>query len=151
MLNDRAIQRLGKVSRAGAGRETGGILIGWYSPDGTTATVTEVTGPPAGSRQGHSFFERSNFGLRTLLRERWLASPRSYYIGEWHLHAANVPEPSEQDIRQMRAVASDQRYECTAPLLVIVSPENKQWRFGVFVVEAQSPPKALNVKNEPEE
>ncbi len=115
-------------------RETGGILIGFYSRDFTTAHVVEATSPPRDSKSGPDWFHRGTEGLETMLRKRWDAEPRTHYIGEWHFPTANIPWPSAQDLKQMRAVAQDAKYNCTEPILVIVCPVGEnQWVFRSYV------------------
>jgi integrative and conjugative element protein (TIGR02256 family) len=101
--------------------ETGGILIGKYSADSTTAIITEVSPPPSDSRSSNSWFHRGNRGLRQLLAKRWRGAERLFYLGEWHYHPLFVPEPSIQDQRQMEAISHDPSYHCSEPILIIVT------------------------------
>ncbi|WP_082470894.1 Mov34/MPN/PAD-1 family protein [Sphingomonas sp. Leaf198] len=104
---------------ANAGRkETGGILIGRYGPDGWNADILEATPKPKGSRSGWFWFQRSNNGLAELLAERWRVG--QHYLGEWHFHPGGAPTPSAPDIRAMQKVASEDAYRCPSPILVII-------------------------------
>lgn len=115
-------------------RETGGILIGRYIDGGRRAHVLEATGPPPGSAAGRDWFERGNRGLATLLKKRWDAEPRTFYLGEWHFHTDRVPWPSPQDLRQMQAVAADREYRCANPILLLISPVDEgRWSPQVFL------------------
>jgi len=100
--------------------ETGGILIGRYTPDRTTAVVSEVTPAPDYSRCGRWTFIRGVAGLRELLRRRWHGAGRTYYLGEWHYHPAEVVEPSSDDTAQMVQIANAGNYESREPIMVIV-------------------------------
>jgi hypothetical protein len=100
--------------------ETGGILIGHYTRDESTALVTEALPPPKDSAQGRSWFQRGVSGLRGLLAKRWQNDLRTYYIGEWHYHPVNSVEPSEDDLAQMYAINTDSRYRCQEPVMIIV-------------------------------
>ncbi|NJL02993.1 MAG: hypothetical protein HC910_21390 [Spirulinaceae cyanobacterium SM2_1_0] len=110
---DRECTRSGSV-------ETGGILIGHYTKDESTAIVTEALPPPRDSARGRSWFYRGVAGLRGLLAKRWESELRTYYIGEWHYHPASIVEPSGDDLAQMYAVNADPRYQCRAPIMIIV-------------------------------
>lgn len=110
---DRECRRSGSV-------ETGGILVGHYSKDESTAFVTEALPPPKDSARGRSWFRRGVAGLRGLLAKRWEREPRSYYIGEWHYHPANIVEPSGDDLSQMQLIGVDRRYRCQEPVMIIV-------------------------------
>ncbi|MDD5068870.1 MAG: Mov34/MPN/PAD-1 family protein [Candidatus Pacebacteria bacterium] len=114
------IKQLEKLCSDARDEETGGILIGHYTDDFSTAIVTEVTPPPADSRKGPSWFIRGISGLRQLLRKRWIAYKRRYYIGEWHYHPASIVEPSSNDMRQMTRIANSKDYECKNPIMLIL-------------------------------
>lgn len=132
-------------------RETGGILIGSYSADCTTAHVVEATSPPGDSKFGPNWFYRGTDGLDELLRKRWHTEPRTHYVGEWHFHTATVPWPSPQDRKQMRAVARDDRYDCAEPLLLIVYPVGKgHCLVKCFVFPGGTSPKEIRMINGPE-
>lgn len=99
-------------------RETGGILIGRYDPEGWIAEVVEATGKPHGSRAGLWWFNRGNGGLQNMLEERWAMG--QYYLGEWHFHPGGAPIPSDTDKRSMWKIAADPVYQCSAPVLMII-------------------------------
>ena len=101
--------------------ETGGILIGYYSEDRTTALVTEATSPPKDSLQGHNWFQRGVAGLKMLLAHRWInTSRRTYYIGEWHFHPTVEIVPSDDDYKQMRDISISTNYHCSEPIMLII-------------------------------
>lgn len=108
--------------------ETGGILVGHYTKDESTAFVTEALPPPKDSARGRSWFRRGVAGLRGLLANRWEREPRTYYIGEWHYHPASIVEPSGDDLTQMHAINADRRYRCREPIMVIVGALRGQER-----------------------
>lgn len=108
-----------ECSRSGA-VETGGILVGYYTNDQSTAFVTEALPPPKDSSGGRSWFHRGVAGLRSLLTKRWESELRTYYIGEWHYHPASIVEPSGDDLAQMYRINADSRYRCREPLMIIV-------------------------------
>ena len=101
-------------------RETGGILVGLYTNDQSTAIVTEATPPPRDSKSGSTWFHRGVAGLRSLLEKYWKNPKRQYYLGEWHFHPAVDVEPSHVDISQMTRISLDRRYNCPEPISLIV-------------------------------
>jgi integrative and conjugative element protein (TIGR02256 family) len=103
--------------RAGA-HETGGILIGKYSSDGSIALILEITSHPNDSISNSVTFKRGIIGLKELLAERW--DEGSHYIGEWHYHPGGSPEPSAPDMRAMRSIAKNSKYSCREPILIIL-------------------------------
>jgi JAB domain-containing protein similar to deubiquitination enzymes len=98
-------------------RETGGILIGKYSPDQRTAFIMRVEGPPPDSRAGSTWFVRGVRGLQRVLRRCWARG--EYYLGEWHYHPG-APNPSTTDLKQLMAIATSVAYCCPEPLLCVV-------------------------------
>ena len=100
--------------------ETGGILVGHYTTDESTAVVTESLPPPNDSTRGRSWFNRGVAGLRGLLAKLWESQVRTYYIGEWHYHPASIVEPSGDDLAQMCSINADPRYRCREPVMLIV-------------------------------
>ncbi|RDY72585.1 hypothetical protein DXT76_01205 [Halobacillus trueperi] len=109
-------------------KETGGILIGKYSSDLTTAIITQATGPPEDSKYGTTWFERGINGLQDKLDIAW-AEEGSYYLGEWHFHPKDSPMPSIIDIKQMNRISDNPKYSCPEPLLLIVNGDKKRKLF----------------------
>lgn len=135
---------------SGAGdRETGGILVGSYSPDRSLALVKEATPPPLDSRWGRSWFKRGVTGLRELLLRRWRARESTYYLGEWHYHPASIVVPSTDDFSQMTQIARAADYNCREPLLVIFGAARKgdARLLRAFVCQAQGEPAELLVRD----
>jgi integrative and conjugative element protein (TIGR02256 family) len=98
--------------------ETGGILIGTYSEDGSTAIITEATARPADSLSGRTTFQRGVQGLKHLLSSRWKIG--QYYVGEWHFHPRGSPEPSADDHSSMNNIAVNPNYHCLEPVMIIL-------------------------------
>lgn len=99
--------------------ETGGVLVGYYTPQCDTAVVTAVEPK----------------GQRGLFRELWkrAGSSRRHYLGEWHFHPRGAPWPSATDRLQMQEIA-DGPYECPEPVLILVGGQLLQaWEVGVWV------------------
>ena len=116
---DTALSAILTMCQSAQSVETGGILIGSYSDEQTTASVREALGPPDGSRSNRTSFERGTKGLAGALRERWPVG--QHYVGEWHFHPAGTGGPSSQDIRQMTEISLDPAYDCSMPILIIVA------------------------------
>lgn len=105
---------------AAAGRvETGGILIGEYTPAHDCALVHTATGPTSDSVATRTTFRRGVKGLQALLDKLW-RHDRRYYLGEWHFHPGAAPDASGVDVDQLVEISSDLKYRCPEPLLLIV-------------------------------
>lgn len=98
--------------------ETGGILIGSYSEDGSTAFIVEATARPVDSIARRTTFQRGVKGLKSLLDSRWKAG--KYYVGEWHFHPGGASEPSSDDFMSMKNISSNPNYQCPEPVMIIL-------------------------------
>lgn len=132
-IDEAVFSTLLEAAHAARDHETGGILIGRY--DGTTlALIEHATTSTPDSRQGHEWFERGTEGLEAILQKHWDAPVRRYYLGEWHLHPTSDGTPSPRDVDQMFAIAEQRRYQCSQPILVIVSPDpDGSWLMRLFL------------------
>ncbi|MBN3059063.1 Mov34/MPN/PAD-1 family protein [Pectobacterium versatile] len=110
-------QMVSECLKAGV-NETGGILIGSYSEDSSTAMIEEATTRPADSLAGRTTFQRGVKGLRSILRARWKTG--LYYVGEWHFHPGGSPEPSRDDLMSMTSIAATPGYQCLEPIMIIL-------------------------------
>ena len=106
-------------------KETGGILLGRYTEDGSLAQAIEAPDPAPDTRAGHTWLIRGTHGLSSLLAARWRSRRRLHYIGEWHYHPTERLEPSRQDLSQMEAIANRQQYQCPEPIMILLGrPRN---------------------------
>jgi integrative and conjugative element protein (TIGR02256 family) len=116
--------------------ETGGILIGYYYDDKSTAVITDATPPPVDSVSGTSWFQRGISGLKKLLFERWLnKDQRQYYLGEWHYHPTTLLEPSSMDLNQMSLINQTIEYHCKQPIMILLGERltgTRQIRVYIF-------------------
>ena len=101
--------------------ETGGIIIGSYNEDGSTAWVTRIEGPPPDSKRERNRFYRGSRGLQRLLESLWQQG--EHYLGEWHFHPAGHPKPSPHDIMQMKAIAEEREARCPQPILIVAGAD----------------------------
>ena len=123
---------VGFITTAGK-KETGGIIIGRYSPCHQEAIITELTDKPKDSLSAFFSFLRGKSGLKQLLEKKWQTN--EYYLGEWHFHPEAPPQPSSQDYRTMRKIMRKKKYKCPEPILIIIggSPQNYAIRSFLFM------------------
>lgn len=114
----KAIRDMVTAAARAKGKETGGVLVGRYSSDLSSAWVEKATAAPPDSDAGITWFIRGRFGLDRLFRLSWSAG--SHYLGEWHSHPACHPSPSSDDLRAIQKIAEDQSYQCKRPILAII-------------------------------
>lgn len=115
-------------------QETGGILIGFYTPNHDCAVITQISFAPIDSNSGNNWFRRGVRGLQPWLNLLW-RKDRQYYLGEWHFHPESPPKPSSDDIAQMQKIAQSKSHHCPEPLLLIIGGDIKRsWRLAAFVI-----------------
>jgi len=115
----------GLATMAGDGLETGGILLG--TDDGLAGPiVVRHCGDP-----GPAAIRRRNYFRRDLEHAAALAMGAaeldgSAWIGEWHTHNLDMPEPSTRDLRTYQALLDDPELAFARVLSVVVlaDPEN---------------------------
>lgn len=112
-------------------RETGGILIGHYSKDGTTAIINEATPPPEDSLHKPSNFLRGTKKLVDKLNVEWERG--YYYLGEWHYHPNSSANPSLTDRKQMIYLSKDKELNCPEPILLIIGESKDGWIIHIEV------------------
>lgn len=84
--------------------EAGGLLLG--TVHGQSMLISEATTPTRLDRQWRTLFERMPFGHRAIAKLRWRASNGTVrYLGEWHTHPEDYPNPSGTDVMEWRALA----------------------------------------------
>lgn len=113
--------------------ETGSILVGRYSQNGTTAEIQEAFSPPLDSVGTKSSFHRGTSGVSKELDSLW-KNTGTHYVGEWHYHPIGNGQPSDRDNSQMIQFARNSDVQCQVPVLVIVFPlEQNEFGLRVFV------------------
>jgi hypothetical protein len=128
ILWKQARQKLVQMRDRGGSEETGGILVGFYSDDLTTAIVTQATEPPSDSLRGATWFHRGVAGLRKMLSGLWEKPNRLDHLGEWHDHTAPHIRLSERDIREMKDISGSSRYQCSEPILIVIGRQGSGGR-----------------------
>lgn len=132
-VEDAALRAMEVACKRAGSMETGGILIGRLADDGRLALVCEATSKPPDSSAGWAWFRRGSEGLKSLLSRRWVEG--LHYLGEWHFHPDAGCQPSGRDLLAMASIASDERYVCPEPMLIILGgrvPGRYQLSVSVF-------------------
>ncbi|OHX06863.1 Mov34/MPN/PAD-1 family protein [Micromonospora sp. WMMB235] len=82
--------------------ETGGILLGFRTPNLIVVTRTVTVADPQSSRR--SYLRRHRQAQARMAIGRGDAPPVVGYVGEWHTHPADIG-PSRTDLRALAAIA----------------------------------------------
>lgn len=83
-------------------RETGGILLGFRTPE--NIVVTRALTVPDPSSSGHGYLRHHRRAQARMALDRGDAPIVVGYVGEWHTHPADVG-PSRTDLRALGATA----------------------------------------------
>lgn len=133
------VANLLQICRNAGQLETGGILVGYYTPEHDWAFVTDVSGPPSDSRAASTWFYRGIQALQDWLHHLWLRRT-TFYLGEWHFHPNGTPDLSSLDIEQMNSIARSRKYQCPEPVLVVIGgPALASMQARVYVFPGNSP------------
>lgn len=97
--------------------ESGGLLLG--TVHGSNILITEATVPTMWDKRLRYFFERLPFGHHEIAQARWKASGGTVrYIGEWHTHPEDYPNPSGLDRSEWNRLSL--KREDKRPLLAVI-------------------------------
>ena len=133
IISPAIIDRLLQLCREAGTVETGGILVGRYTPNHNTAIVTEASGPPSDSRRRAKAFFRGVKGLQAWLSRLWLGR-REYYLGEWHFHPFASPVASGTDMEQLRDFSQDAFLRCPEPVMLIIGGDpSSSWTLKAYI------------------
>ena len=131
IIDESTLFRIESLCKNHVSLETGGIIVGYYSPDQLSAIIKNITGAPPDSKQDRTNFKRGICGLKSMLIKLWKQG--EYYLGEWHYHPKNSPIPSIIDIRQMNNISQDTKFKCPEPILIIAGDVNGYFEYSVSV------------------
>lgn len=101
--------------------ETGGVLMGYWSPDGAQVVVTAVVGP--GPRAIHA---RSRFVPDAKYHEAevariYAASGRLHtYLGDWHTHPDAAAYLSSTDLSTLHRIGAYPAARASTPLMLVL-------------------------------
>jgi integrative and conjugative element protein (TIGR02256 family) len=118
-LAELQLDKLLRLCQTSDPQETGGVLVGFYTPNHDCAIVTDVSESPSDSKRSHDSLYRGTRGLQGWLDRLWHGR-RQYYLGEWHYHPRGEAAPSSVDQTQMRRISENEKYHCPEPILAIV-------------------------------
>lgn len=116
-------------------RETGGVLMGYWTADKSEVVITSVIGPGPNAIHGRSSFSPDAHFQEQAIAERYALSGRRHtYLGDWHVHPnAKRASLSWKDLRTMARIASCPEARAPSPLMAIVYGTPLNWRLSVWV------------------
>lgn len=145
-IGSETLTRILESCRRSYPKETGGIIVGYYTETLDCAVVTDASERPLDSGSGRTWFFRGTADLQRWLDVLWRRSKRRYYLGEWHYHPGGQPKPSPTDKRQMERIAASASYRCPEPVLLLVGASANDYsdvKIFVFVKDHDVPVELL--------
>ncbi|PJJ18876.1 integrative and conjugative element protein (TIGR02256 family) [Janthinobacterium sp. 67] len=105
------------VQLIGSSRESGGILLGRVR--GSNLEIIEATVPSRFDERFPFLFIRKARQHRQIADERWRCSGGTVrYLGEWHTHPEELPQPSSVDLVEWRTLSA--KRNDGRPLLAVI-------------------------------
>lgn len=104
--------------------EAGGVLLGRYLLGCDDIVADEASVPMRGDKRGRYFFHRDHKHHQCLINEAWAKSKGTCtYLGEWHSHPEDDPEPSVVDWNDWRRKLKHDRFDGNHLFFVIAGLE----------------------------
>lgn len=121
--------------------EACGILIGTHSIDELIITITFATEPDNNDKRSRfSFKIKSNRHNKTLQKRFSKSGNREVYLGTWHTHPEDHPNPSKCDTDDWLKQYSINRDLFESMLFVIIGIKTNKWFLvnnnGIFVLDS---------------
>ena len=105
--------------------EAGGLLIGRYLVGCDDIVIDQVTVPMDGDLRERCFFKKNRINHQRILESLWKQSEgTSNYIGEWHTHPEEIPNPSSHDFNQWRKILKETKTEQSSMFFIIIGTTN---------------------------
>lgn len=120
IISEALLEKLSKYGIEQFPNEFGGFLMGHYSSDFKTLTITDTILPKK-YKGTPSLFERSIEGIRQSFEDFYKKEPSQYYIGEWHTHPNGSTLYSQTDMQAMINITACETVHITNPVLLILS------------------------------
>lgn len=108
---------LARASRRALPREVGGLLLGYFTPEGPLVVAAPIVPDPRATRIR---YRRDATTAERILNEHMSRDPSGLtgYVGEWHSHPLPVG-PSGTDICSVSALARDGEHDVSLLVLAL--------------------------------
>lgn len=109
--------------------EAGGVLLGRYILNSKDIIIDCVTVPQKKDFRSRFRFNREAKGHQKLISKAWKKSNGTCnYLGEWHTHPEDYPNPSGQDIKNWKEILETRIFSSQYLYFVIVGiEETRVW------------------------
>lgn len=113
-------------------KEAGGVLLGRYIRDSVDIVIDEVTIPMWGDRRGWFSFLRASRPHQKVIDRLWQESEGTInYLGEWHTHPEDIPNPSNTDIKDWERKLKQDIFDGDSLYFIIIGIKGlRVWEFS---------------------
>ncbi len=101
--------------------EAGGVLIGYTHKTKENVVIEEITKPQEDDERTFlGFFRKSNNHLKTVKQAKLR---KSGYLGNWHSHPSDYPEPSSTDFYSWKDSLKTEKTSCGYIFFIILGKQ----------------------------
>lgn len=118
-ISDKAYRQIQNEVKRHPGEETGGIMIGFRTPQALVVTTATGPGPSAVHHPNSIHFDEKFCDKKA--RQLQTRGKNLRYIGDWHSHPFTKLKPSKVDKRSFGMKATT-HYRTSFPLMIIAGP-----------------------------
>ena len=142
LVSASVIDKFNKYRQGNYQNEACGILIGTHSIDESKITITFATAPDRNDKQSRfSFKIKSKRHNKTLQNRFSKSGGREVYLGTWHTHPEDHPNPSKCDTDDWLKQYSINRHLFESMLFVIVGIKTNKWFLvsdnGILILDSK--------------
>jgi integrative and conjugative element protein (TIGR02256 family) len=120
LISSADVMRLVDDAKQKCPRETGGILMGYYSSM-EECSIIEIIGPGPKARHGHFNFDPDyQFQEKEVAAVYEASGRRHSYLGDWHTHPRGSDSLSSMDRAALKQIGRSQAARCPNPLMLLV-------------------------------
>lgn len=130
-----ALQAMKSEATHRAPKETGGVLLGYWSNDALDVVITEVVGPgPEASHRRRSFVPDHHYHESEVARLYFESGRRVVYLGDWHSHPGGLLKLSAIDLMTQLRISRSVKARAPMALMLLLAGGNPwlagAWRLG---------------------
>jgi integrative and conjugative element protein (TIGR02256 family) len=126
-IPDHILQLLFAEADRFAPKETGGILLGYWSDSPREPVITQHIDAGPGALHAPGRFRPDHEYQEAEISRRYAASNRTLsYLGDWHSHPRGSTSLSVTDVSTLRRIALSRQARAQQPLMLIIA-EGPRW------------------------
>ena len=121
VIEDEVLSGIYKFNPINYKNENGGILLGKFNKKNNTYIITNLSTTNSKDRKGKYFFIRNKKEAQAIINRFWKESKGEInYLGEWHTHNEEYPNPSFIDKQLIKQMLNNKNAEIDNVFMVIL-------------------------------